>query len=996
MINQSNFKIMKLNIKSLTKSWKLITAISILMITGSQARTWSSADGNKTFEGELTSYDAKTGMVDVTLAGGKKMSFNQKILSTADIKYLTDSAKKPAVSVTKKVKKPLNKKQPTTKKSNDFQQDEQSFIFFPYPKANAKKPWNVRNFGPVGIGMDLTKPNLTMVISNVEEGSPAAKSGKLKKGQIIESINGQTLGGKDAREILGDIINQAEATDGKISLDIKGEGNVLISIPVMGSYSKTWPVDCSKSDKIVRKLADYLATQEKPGWGAVLFMLSTGEEKDLKVVRKWMKGIETIGAMNWEKGFKGHGLCEYYLRTGDQKVIPVIKKMTEELKGNVYRGTWSGRGGPAHFGYGPLQAAGTPCATFLVMARLCGVEVDEYMFSSVMKQFYRYAGHGTVSYGDGAPEDGFRDNGKTGALAMTMAAAALLTPEGENSVYAKARDNSAMKSFYATNWFHAAHTGGGIGEIWHHKTMSMVRDKRPIQYRSYMDTRRWVMELSRRFDGTIGIAGMSDRYDRSASEGSISWGNHFALTYTIPRKHLQMFGAPRSKWAKHYQLPERFWGNKADDIFQSVEPAKHPTITMEDILKENVVDDASWPVLNRLGDPSVTDDTLLKYLHHPEFGLRLAAIRTTVKLGRHHLVLPLLKSDDARLRYNGILAITGMYKGRAMPSDQVTPEMFNLVGEMIENPEESWWVVQGAIKALATAEKATIVKHLERLIALLESDSIFIQQAAVIALNELATDPDYYKRVLPLVATYTIDDPGWGFAYQSYRFLSKKLKLAKPEVKEFARTTFKKVFEDLPDAYEFPGGVVLQDGPAEHRKVIGKMLTGLPGDMGFILKFPKKTVSYMQSKKDADMYAYSGKFEPDESMIGTWKWVYFRGAKFNSVAAVEAKIAPWVKEWKAKGSKSRKSNYGFEFSNGGKVKALGYTRRSFADHFWTKGMLIGKYANQAVEIKKLSHDGIEFIIVSKKLEVEDLTISGEDDVEWKPSYSLYMKDQSSN
>jgi hypothetical protein len=114
------------------------------------------------------------------------------------------------------------------------------------------------------------------------------------------------------------------------------------------------------------------------------------------------------------------------------------------------------------------------------------------------------------------------------------------------------------------------------------------------------------------------------------------------------------------------------------------------------------------------------------------------------------------------------------------------------------------------------------------------------------------------------------------------------------------------------------------------------------------------------------------------------------------VAALEAEIGPWLKKWKAKGSKSRNSNYGFEFFNEGKVKTLGFSGRSYADHFWTKGMLIGKYANQALEIKKLSHDGEEFIIVSTKLETEDLTISGEDDVEWKPTYTLYMKDQSGN
>lgn len=976
-------------------SWKLMTAIAVLMITGAHAKTWKSADGNKTFIGELTSYDAKTGLVKVTLSNGKPITFNRKLLSKADINYLTDSLKKPTPPVSKatnKDKSPRDKKQPTAKNTKESKYNTESFIFQPYPKANDKKPWVVSNFGPVGIGIDLTKPNLTMVISNVEEGSPADNSGKLKKGQIIESINGQILETRDPREILGDIITQAEATDGKISLSIKGEGNVLVTIPVMGSYSKTWPMNCSKSDKIVRNLADYLATQEKPGWGAVLFMLSTGEEKDLQVVRKWMNGIKTIGAMNWEKGFKGHGLCEYYLRTGDKKVLPVIKKMTEELKGNVFRGSWSGRGGPAQFGYGPLHAAGAPCATFLVMARLCGVEVDEYMFNSVMKQFYRYAGHGTVSYGDQLPEDGFRDNGKTGAMALTMAAAALLTPEGEESVYAKVRDSSSMKSFYATNWFHAAHTGGGIGEIWHHKTMSLVKEKRPVQYRSYFDTRRWVMELSRRFDGTIGIAGMADGYDRSASDGGISWGNHFALTYTIPRKHLQLFGAPRSKWAKHYQLPERFWGNEADDIFQSLEPAKHPTISMEDILNETVEGDASLPVLGRLSNSNVADDILLKYLHHPEYGLRMAAIRSVVKHGRHHLIEPLLKSDDARLRHTGILAITGMYKGRSLSDDQITPEMFKLAGAMVDDPKESWWVLQGAIKALAKAEKSIIVKHLDRLVELLESESIFIQQAAVIALSKIATDPTHYKKVLPLVARYALDNPGWGFSYQAYRDLSKSLKSAKPDVRNFAATTLKKVFEELPDVYAFPGGAVLKDGPSAHRKILGKALFSLPGDTEFILTIPKKTVKSMQSKKDKDLYTYSGKFAPDNVMLGEWTWIYFgKGAKFKTVAALEAKIEPWVKKWKAGGSKSVEAKYGFDFADGGKVKALAFNRRFYPDHFWTKGMLIGRYANQALKMKIVSSGGANFMIISKPLEIEDLTVSGEEEGKYEPRYQLYIK-----
>ena len=165
--------------------------------------------------------------------------------------------------------------------------------FRPFPSASDTKAWDIKNFGPVGIGILLKRPGFTMVISNVEEGSPAAKTGKLKKDQIIESINGQILKDKDPREILGDIITKAEATDGKINLKVKDVGNVLVQIPVMGSYSNTWPVNCSKSDKIVRKIADLLGKQEKPKWGSILFLLSTGEEKDLDVVRNWMKNIKT-------------------------------------------------------------------------------------------------------------------------------------------------------------------------------------------------------------------------------------------------------------------------------------------------------------------------------------------------------------------------------------------------------------------------------------------------------------------------------------------------------------------------------------------------------------------------------------------------------------------------------------------------------------------------------------------------------------------------------
>ena len=63
-------------------------AAAFLLVLGIQARTWTSADGSKTFKGELQSYHAASGKVSVTLPNGKRMTFLQEKLSAEDIAWL--------------------------------------------------------------------------------------------------------------------------------------------------------------------------------------------------------------------------------------------------------------------------------------------------------------------------------------------------------------------------------------------------------------------------------------------------------------------------------------------------------------------------------------------------------------------------------------------------------------------------------------------------------------------------------------------------------------------------------------------------------------------------------------------------------------------------------------------------------------------------------------------------------------------------------------------
>ena len=69
----------------------VVTAVAGLLLAAAHARTWTSADGSKTFEGELQSYDAEKGMVTVTLPNGKHQSFSQDKLSEADITFAKEN-----------------------------------------------------------------------------------------------------------------------------------------------------------------------------------------------------------------------------------------------------------------------------------------------------------------------------------------------------------------------------------------------------------------------------------------------------------------------------------------------------------------------------------------------------------------------------------------------------------------------------------------------------------------------------------------------------------------------------------------------------------------------------------------------------------------------------------------------------------------------------------------------------------------------------------------
>ncbi len=599
----------------------------------------------------------------------------------------------------------------------------------------------IERFGPVGLRIELHQPAFVMKIGNVEAGSPADQTGELRAGQIIETINGEPLRDIDPRIQLGNVITEAEARDGVITLAVRDDEdsmtrNVVVRIPTLGRYSDTWPLDCAKSDRIVRGLADWAAAQgPRINWASglrMLFLLSTGEDQDLRVVREWIAQLaeqhaenDVISTVNWNIGYGAIPLAEYYIRTGDETALPLIQKLVHDAERTYVPGGWSTRG-QGSLGYGRINAAGVHVTTFLLLAAECGVDVDPHIKEAALRQFFRFAGRGNVPYGDHLPENGYTDNGKNGALAFTMEAANAVSRGGEESVYAGARDASAIRGFYSTHSMLHGHTGGGLGEIWRGAAMGLMHDKDTPRYRSFMDQRMWFYEMSRRHDGSFGILG-GRRYDNT------EWGAGMGLSYTIPRRTLRISGAPPTRHSQQVALPAQIWGTEADNDFYSLAPARPSRGPAPDVQRERVGRDYWIPaILDRISGGDA--DVIRMYIHHPDFEVRRRAAEHLNRAGEG-LVLEALRSEDARLRDVGVM---GLENHGSLRND----ETMAILLEMINDPEESWWVVQRALRVVQShlEDIDSLKAHTDRLLHWVEHDDWWLSGSALPLVMRLAAN----------------------------------------------------------------------------------------------------------------------------------------------------------------------------------------------------------------------------------------------------------------
>jgi len=619
-------------------------------------------------------------------------------------------------------------------------------VFLMMP-ADPKATYPRFHIGVSGIYATIEK-GLAVTVDSTEPGTPAA--GKFRKGDILVKVKGRPISESTPYIVLGEALTAAEASDGKLVFTIKREGkeeSVALTIPVLGAYSRTWPLACKKSDTIVRQAAAFLTRPENlkdPGFFGGLFLLSTGDDQYLPAVKAMVERFppDKAGNHTWVNGYAGVLLGEYYLRTGDKSALPRLKAICVDAKERQYYGGWCHWAGPVP-GYvqgGLMNPAGVQMLTTLILAKECGVDVDQGTFDRALTFFYRFPGHAGVPYGDHRAEGWLSCNGKNGMLA---AALSLL----DGKAYRMATETLSLDMADSYRWLTAGHTGGGFDAIWRGLGSVHVPKDKQDHYRLHMDKLAWYYDLCRLPKGGFNILGNPET---QRTYGGAVWGHGMGLAYTAPRRTLRITGAPPTRYSQKVQAPDLPWGRPRDLEFLR-------TDYCEGFGKEEM---EPHEIYNRLGDPynkpteKADKAFFTKMMRHYNPNARTMAGLALGGLGAVDEIAQALQDPDPRVRRAGLDAIekyNHFFRAAqgAFPPAVVSEKFLSGIEKILKDPEVSLWERDGAMFALSRAEPADIKKNLGLVRDYLRHEEWWLRQSSFAAIVALAGDEKLLAPELP-------------------------------------------------------------------------------------------------------------------------------------------------------------------------------------------------------------------------------------------------------
>lgn len=569
---------------------------------------------------------------------------------------------------------------------------------------NARHDWNL---GPTGLrgwmfcDRLVTKDARQVLVTKLDKGSPA--EGIIQVGDVILGVGGQPFS-IDPRTELGRAITHAESEvgGGKLTLTRWRDGEtkeVVVELPVLGAYSETAPFDCAKSRLIFERGCEALAARmAKPAYREgrnldpiprslnALALLASGNDDYLPLVKQeaeWAAAYSSSGMQTWHYGYCIMLLSEYVIATGDQSVMPGLRRLAlEAAKGQSAVGSWGhgfakpdGRLG----GYGMMNAPGLPLTISLVLAREAGVDDPEVAraieLSARLLRFY--IGKGAIPYGDHhAWIETHEDNGKCGMAAVLFN----LLGEKEGAEFFS---RMSVASHGAER--DCGHTGNFFNLTW---AMPGVVQSGPSATGAWMqEFGGWYFDLARRWDGTYRHQGPPEP-DRDSYGGWDSTGA-FLLAYAMPLKKITLTGkrpsvAPQldAVAAQSLIIDGRGWDNKD-------RTSVYDAYTTAELLQRlsswsPIVRERAAMALARRGEAPITE--LLGMLAAPSLEAKYGACQALIELKKRGApavepLQKLLSEKDLWLRIKAAEALASIGE----PAMQTVPQLLELLATA--NPE---------------------------------------------------------------------------------------------------------------------------------------------------------------------------------------------------------------------------------------------------------------------------------------------------------------------
>lgn len=372
---------------------------------------------------------------------------------------------------------------------------------------------------------------------------------------------------------------QGSAAKGKLTLTLK-RGSEMKEVVLdvgekYGRFAATYPSGCSKSDKILAELLEYVAQhqQEDDSFGdpvhntfATLALLASGEAKYLPAiernvryhVRECRAKQNRYGLVNWTYMSAAIVMSEYYLATGEKWVLPELQDLHDRLTKTQYlhmsqinpkakeshpdsfpKGPKDAHGGwghnPGFEGYGPIaMLTGQGALAYSLMHR-CGIKVDREKHDAAFAFLKKGTGqNGYVWYGDqiGGPPNGWADMGRTGATGI----ANFLSPYSEPVYRERAMSHAKVIGLHPQS-FPDTHGSPPMGMAY----TALAANVDPDSFRKLMDANRWWFTMAHCTDGSFYYQPNRDNAGYG-SDSRMTASSVVAFIFTIPKHSLVITG----------------------------------------------------------------------------------------------------------------------------------------------------------------------------------------------------------------------------------------------------------------------------------------------------------------------------------------------------------------------------------------------------------------------------------------------------------------------